>query len=183
MGSIWDADYDNACGNSKWEINTEVCLNNSILLLYMVTSIFNALKMEVRKVILVHQCNRTLKYNIKYLVTCCSAGDICICFIQLCRFLDSSGGGEVQCRRCDSRKVKVHAENIYSHRSPEVPLLEVCVPLDTLLSVAPLLFSNSCLSTVHLETAMADTEVFGRGIVKLSGLWTNHPNIHPTQNY
>jgi hypothetical protein len=33
MGSIWDADYDNACGNSKWEVNTEVCWNNSILLL------------------------------------------------------------------------------------------------------------------------------------------------------
>jgi hypothetical protein len=30
---------------------------------------------------------------------------------------------------------------------------------------------------------MADTEVFGRGIVELSGLWTNHPKIHPTQNY
>jgi hypothetical protein len=48
MGSIWDADYDNACGHSKLEVNTEVCLINSILLLYMVTSIFNALKMEVR---------------------------------------------------------------------------------------------------------------------------------------
>jgi hypothetical protein len=34
-----------------------------------------------------------------------------------------------------------------------------------------------------LETAMADTEVFGRGIVELSGVWTNHPKIHPTQNY
>jgi hypothetical protein len=66
--------------------------------------------------------------------------------------------------------VKVHAENIYPHRSPEISLLEVCVPLDTLLAIAPLVFSDSCLSTVHLETAMADTEVFGRGIVELSGL-------------
>jgi hypothetical protein len=64
----------------------------------------------------------------------------------------------------------VHAENIYPHRSPEVSLLEVCVPLDTLLAIAPLLFSDSCLSTVHLEMAMADTEVFGRGIVELSSL-------------
>jgi hypothetical protein len=111
-----------------------------------------------------------LKYNIKYIVTYCSAADICICFIQLCHFLDSSGGREgerderdFQCRRCDSKKVNVHAENIYPHRSPEVSLLEVCVPLDTLLA-------NFCLNTVHLETAMADTEVFGRGIVKLSDL-------------
>jgi hypothetical protein len=65
--------------------------------------------------------------------------------------------------------VKVHAEN-YPHRSTEVFLIEVCVPLDTLLAIAPLLFSDSCPSTVHLETAMADTEVFGRGIVELSGL-------------
>jgi hypothetical protein len=64
----------------------------------------------------------------------------------------------------------VHAENIYPHRSPKVSLLEVCVPLDTLLAVAPLVFSDFCLNTVHLETAMADTEVFGRGIVELSGL-------------
>jgi hypothetical protein len=64
----------------------------------------------------------------------------------------------------------VHGENIYPHRSPEVSLLEVCVPLDTLLAIAPLQFSDSCLSTVHLETAMADTEVLGRGIVELSGL-------------
>jgi hypothetical protein len=64
----------------------------------------------------------------------------------------------------------VDAENIYPGRSPEVSLLEVCVPLDTLLAKAPLLFSDSCLSTVHLETAMADTEVFGRGIVERSGL-------------
>jgi hypothetical protein len=49
MGSIWDADYDNACGNSKREVNTEISWNNSILLLYTVTSIFNALKMEVRR--------------------------------------------------------------------------------------------------------------------------------------
>jgi hypothetical protein len=48
----------------------------------------------VCKVILVHQCNRTLKYNIKYIVTYCSAADICMCFIQLRRFLDSSGGRE-----------------------------------------------------------------------------------------
>jgi hypothetical protein len=33
MGSIWDADCDNACGN---EVNTEFCMNNSILLLYTV---------------------------------------------------------------------------------------------------------------------------------------------------
>jgi hypothetical protein len=66
--------------------------------------------------------------------------------------------------------VKVHAENIYPYRSPEVSLLEVIVPLDTLLAIAPLLFSDSCLSIVSLETAMADTEVFGRGIVELSGL-------------
>jgi hypothetical protein len=77
----------------------------------------------------------------------------------------------------------VHAESIQPHRSPEVSLLEVCVPLDTLLAIAPLLFSDSCRSTVHLESEMADTEVFGRGIVELSGLWTNHPKIHPTQNY
>jgi hypothetical protein len=64
----------------------------------------------------------------------------------------------------------VHAENIYPHRSPEASLLEVCVPLDALLAIAPPLFFYSCLSTVHLETAMADTEVFGRGIVELSGL-------------
>jgi hypothetical protein len=64
----------------------------------------------------------------------------------------------------------VHAENIYPHRSPEVSLLEVCVPLDTLLGIAPLLFSDSCLSTDHVETALADTEVFGKGIVELSGL-------------
>jgi hypothetical protein len=64
----------------------------------------------------------------------------------------------------------MHAENIYPHRSPEVSLIEVCVPLDTLLTIAPLLFSDSYLSTVHLETALADTEVFGRGIVELSGL-------------
>jgi hypothetical protein len=66
--------------------------------------------------------------------------------------------------------VKVHAENIYPHRRPEVSLLEVYVPSDTLLAKAPLLFSDSCLSTVHLETAMADAEVFGRSIVELSGL-------------
>jgi hypothetical protein len=198
MGSIWDADYVNACGNSKWEVNTEICWNNSILLPYTVTSIFNALKLEVRqvcKVIFVHHCNRTLKYNFKYIVTYCSAADICICFKQLCHFLDSSGGKgggrerererarDVQCRKCDSKKVKVHAVNIYPCRSPEVSLREVCVPLDTLLAIAPLLFCDSCLSAVHLETAMADTEVFGRGIVKLSGLWTNRPKIHPTQNY
>jgi hypothetical protein len=53
-----------------------------MLLLYTVTSIFNALKTGVYKVILVHQCNRTLKYNIKYIVTYSSAADICICFIQ-----------------------------------------------------------------------------------------------------
>jgi hypothetical protein len=80
------------------------------------------------------------------------------------------GERDIQYRRCDSKKVKVHAENIYPHRSPEVSLLEVCVPLDTLLAIAPLLFSDSCLSTVHLESAMADTEVFGRCIVGLSGL-------------
>jgi hypothetical protein len=67
------------------------------------------------------------------------------------------------------KKVKVHAENIY-HRSPEVSLLEVVSHWTLLLAIAPLLFSDSCLSTVHLETAMADTEVFGRGIVELSGL-------------
>jgi hypothetical protein len=94
MGSIWDADYDDACGNSKWEVNSKVCWNNSILLFYMFTSIFNALKIEVCKVIPIHQCNRMLKYNIKYIVTYCSAADICIWFIQVCRFLDSSGGRE-----------------------------------------------------------------------------------------
>jgi hypothetical protein len=77
-------------------------------------------------------------------------------------------GGErerdIQCRRCDSKKAKVHAENIYPHRSPEVSLLEV---LDTLLTIGPLLFSDSCPSTVQLEMTMADTEVFGRGIVEL----------------
>jgi hypothetical protein len=64
----------------------------------------------------------------------------------------------------------VHAENIYPHKSPEVSLLKVCVPLDTFLAIAPLLFSDSCLSTVRLETTMADTEMFGRGIVEFSGL-------------
>jgi hypothetical protein len=64
----------------------------------------------------------------------------------------------------------VHADNIYPHRSPEVSLLEVFVPLDTLLAIAPMLFSDSCLSTVHLEMAMADTEVFGRGICRT--LWS-----------
>jgi hypothetical protein len=54
----------------------------------------------------------------------------------------------------------VHAENIYPLRSPEVFLLEVCVPLDTLLTVAPLLLSGSCLSAVRLKTGMADIEVF-----------------------
>jgi hypothetical protein len=73
----------------------------------------------------------------------------------------------------------VHAEDIYPHRSPDVFLLEVCVPLDTLLAIAPLLFSDSCLSTVHLETAMADTEVFGRGIVELSGLSMNYRRFIP----
>jgi hypothetical protein len=58
---------------------------------------------------------------------------------------------------------KVHAENVYPHRIPEVCLLEVCVPLDSLLAIAPLLFSDSCLSTVHLEMAVADTEVYNRG--------------------
>jgi hypothetical protein len=77
----------------------------------------------------------------------------------------------------------VHAENIYSHRSPKVSLLEVCVPLNTVLTVALLLFSDSYLSTVHLETAMADTEVFGRGIVELPGLWMNKSKIHSTLNY
>jgi hypothetical protein len=62
-----------------------------------------------------------------------------------------------QRRRCDSEKVKVHAENIYPHRNPEVSLLDVCVPLHTLLAIAPLLFSDCCLSTVHLEMAMAGT--------------------------
>jgi hypothetical protein len=57
----------------------------------------------------------------------------------------------------------VHAENIYPHRIPEVSLLGVNVPLDSLLAITPLLFSDSCLSTVHLEMAVADTEVFGRG--------------------
>jgi hypothetical protein len=80
------------------------------------------------------------------------------------------------------KKVKVHTENIYPHWSPEVSLLEVCVPLDTLLAIAPLLFSDSCRTTVHLETALANIEVFGRGIV-LSGLSTNYPKIHPTQKY
>jgi hypothetical protein len=49
-------------------------------------------------VILIHQCNRTLKYNVKYIVKYCSAAGICICFIQLCHFLDSSGerGGGVR---------------------------------------------------------------------------------------
>jgi hypothetical protein len=64
----------------------------------------------------------------------------------------------------------VHAENIYPHMSPEVPLPEVCVPLNTLLAIAPLLLSDSCLSAAHLETTMADIEVFGRGIVEPSGL-------------
>jgi hypothetical protein len=90
-------------------------------------------------------------------------------------FLTALEGGkgrerDVRCRRCDSKKVKVYVENIYPHRSCEVCLLEACVPLDTLLAIAPLLFSDSCLSTVHLETAMADTEVFGRGFVELSSL-------------
>jgi hypothetical protein len=49
--------------------------------------------------------------------------------------------------------------------------------------VSLLLFSDTCLSTVLLEMAMSDTEVFGRGIVELSGLSMNHPKIHPTQNY
>jgi hypothetical protein len=49
-------------------------------------------------------------------------------------------------------------------------LLEVCVPLDTLLAIAPVLFSDSSMSTFHLESAVADTEVFGRSIVELSGL-------------
>jgi hypothetical protein len=103
-------------------------------------------------------------------------------------FLTALEGGrgrerDVQCRRCDSKKVKVHAEYIYPHRSPEVSLLEVCVTLDTLLAIVPLLFSDYCLSTVHLEMAIADTEVFCRGIVELSGLSTNPPKIHPTQNY
>jgi hypothetical protein len=64
----------------------------------------------------------------------------------------------------------VHAENIYPLRSPEVFLLELCVPLDTSLAVVPLLFSDSSLRTVHLETAMADTEVSGRGNDEHSGL-------------
>jgi hypothetical protein len=59
--------------------------------------------------------------------------------------------------------VKVYAENIYPHRIPEVSLLEVNVPFDSLLAIAPLLFSDSCLSTVHIEMAVADTEVFNRG--------------------
>jgi hypothetical protein len=71
---------------------------------------------------------------------------------------------------CNSKKVKVHAENICPHRSPEVSLLDICVPLDTLLAIVPLLFSDTCVSTVQLETAVADTEVFGRDIVELSGL-------------
>jgi hypothetical protein len=39
-----------------------------------------------------------------------------------------------------------------------------------MLAIAPLLFCDSSLSTVNIETDMADTEVFGRGIVELSGL-------------
>jgi hypothetical protein len=159
-------------------------LNNSILLLYTVTSIVNALKMEVRR-----KCakwysyiNATGRWNTVLSILLHTAVQLTSVYVLYnYHFLDSSGGGDVQCRRCDSKKAKVH---LYSHRSPEVSLLEVCPPLDTLLAIALLLFSDSCLSTVHLEMAMVDTEVSGRGIVKLSGLWTNHPNIHPTQrNY
>jgi hypothetical protein len=126
--------------------------------------------MEMCNVILVHQCNRTFKYNIKYIViyavqvTSVYALYNCVIFLTALE-----GGRDIQCR-CDSKKVKVHAENIYPHMSPEVPLPEVCVPLDTFLAIAPLLLSDSCLSAVHLETAMADIEMFGRGIVQLSGL-------------
>jgi hypothetical protein len=55
-------------------------------------------------------------------------------------------GGER--KKCDSKKVKVYAENIYPHRSPEVSLLEVCVPL---LAIIPLLFVDSCLRLFTLK--------------------------------
>jgi hypothetical protein len=73
---------------------------------------------------LVYQCSRTLKYNIKYIVTYCCAGDICVIFLTALEV-----GGRRS--RCNLKKVKVHAEDIDPHRSPDVSLLEVCVPLDT----------------------------------------------------
>jgi hypothetical protein len=80
-----------------------------------------------------------LKYNIKYIVTYCSAAGICVIFLTAQEGgREGERGRDVRCRRCDSKKVKVHAENIYPHRrSPEVSLLEVCVPLDTLLGYSP----------------------------------------------
>jgi hypothetical protein len=88
----------------------------------MVTSIFNALRMEVRQ--------KCVKWY-SYINATGSVYALYNCVIFLTALEGEGGERDIQCRRCDSKKVKVHAENICPYRSPEVSLLEVCVPLDT----------------------------------------------------
>jgi hypothetical protein len=58
----------------------------------------------------------------------------CVIFL---RALEGGRDGEREKRRrrCDSKKMKVHAENIY-HRGPEVSLLEEC-PIGHFVSYSP----------------------------------------------